>query len=44
MEDRRISEKYRKPRRAKGTPFYYQRNYWALGVIAFGSFSWYLFE
>ncbi|KAJ8925308.1 hypothetical protein NQ315_009138 [Exocentrus adspersus] len=44
MADWRINEKYRKPRRAKGTPFFVQRNYYALGVLVFGAFSWYLYE
>lgn len=44
MADWRTNEKYRKPRRTKGTPLFYQRNYWALGVVGIGGLAWYLFE
>ncbi|KAG5900568.1 hypothetical protein JTB14_022875 [Gonioctena quinquepunctata] len=44
MADWRINEKYRKPRRAKGTPLFVLRNYYALGGLAFGGISWYLYE
>uniref|UniRef100_V5I7W0 Uncharacterized protein n=1 Tax=Anoplophora glabripennis TaxID=217634 RepID=V5I7W0_ANOGL len=44
MADWRINEKYRKPRKAKGTPFYVQRNYYAFGVILGSAALWYLYE
>lgn len=44
MGDWRISTKYRKPTRTKGTPLYYQRNYIALGVLAISGLSWYILE
>lgn len=42
--DRRIDPRLRKPRQAKGTPFYTQRNYWAGGVLLFGAVSWIILE
>lgn len=42
--DRRIDERIRKPRRAKGTPFFRERNYWASGVLALAGLSWFLME
>ncbi|CAG9834288.1 unnamed protein product [Diabrotica balteata] len=42
--DWRISEKFRKPRRTKGTPAFQLRNYFAFGGLAFGAISWYLYE
>ncbi|CAH1955850.1 unnamed protein product [Acanthoscelides obtectus] len=44
MPDWRINEKYRKPRRTKGTPFYVERNYYALGCLALSGICWYLYE
>lgn len=43
MADWRTSEKYRKPRRTKGTPVYTLRNYWTVGIIGFGALSLYFF-
>ena len=42
--DRRIDERFRKPRRTKGTPFFVQRNIWAAGALACGALSWLLLE
>ncbi|VEN40381.1 unnamed protein product [Callosobruchus maculatus] len=44
MPDWRINEKYRKPRRTKGTPFHKLRNYYALGVIGVAAAFWGLYE
>jgi hypothetical protein len=44
MANRNIDERFRKPRRTKGTPLFVQRNYYAAGIIAFGGLSWFLFE
>nr|CAH7720429.1 unnamed protein product [Callosobruchus chinensis] len=44
MPDWRINEKYRKPRRTKGTPFHKFRNYYALSVLGMGAAFWGLYE
>ncbi|CAH0563646.1 unnamed protein product [Brassicogethes aeneus] len=44
MEDRRISEKFRKPRRSKGTPFHLQRNYYTLGIFGVSAIFLALYE
>ncbi|GJQ80808.1 hypothetical protein Trydic_g9397 [Trypoxylus dichotomus] len=44
MADKNIDYNIRKPRRTKGTPFYVQRNYYALGVVAFGGLAWLVYE
>lgn len=42
--DRRIDERLRKPRRTRGTPFYVERNYWALGALAVAGLTAILWE
>lgn len=44
MADKNIDQTIRKPRRTKGTPFYSQRNYYALGVIAISGATWIGYE
>ncbi|KAF5291336.1 hypothetical protein FQA39_LY03487 [Lamprigera yunnana] len=36
MIDKNIDERFRKPRRSKGTPFFKQRSLFALGVLGVG--------
>lgn len=44
MANLNVNESIRKPRRAKGTLFFVQRNYYAAGVIAVGGLCWGLYE
>ncbi|KAK4884568.1 hypothetical protein RN001_000839 [Aquatica leii] len=42
--DKNIDESIRKPRRSKGTPFFKQRNYYALGFLGLSAITAVLFE
>ncbi|KAF5280332.1 hypothetical protein FQR65_LT03141 [Abscondita terminalis] len=42
--DKNIDESIRKPRRSKGTPFFKQRNYYALGILGLSALTGILYE
>ncbi|KAL3289484.1 hypothetical protein HHI36_022906 [Cryptolaemus montrouzieri] len=44
MSKRKIDEAWRKPRIAKGTPFYKYSNIFTIGVIGISGLSWYMYQ